>query len=62
MSDKDRKKKDGRNKDKKNKAMHDRENDRTLDSYAPQQGRAGSNLSDTQAGASDSNRSKDRQE
>jgi hypothetical protein len=62
MSDKDRQKKDGRNKDKKNKAMHDRENDRVQKAAAPQQGKDASNLTDTQAGAATSNRqSKTRQ-
>ncbi len=43
MSDKDRQKKDHQRTDKKNKAMHERENDRTLNAPA-NQARAQSNL------------------
>jgi hypothetical protein len=43
MSDKDRQKKDNQRKDKKNKAMHERENERTLGAPA-NQARAQSNL------------------
>lgn len=61
MSDKDRKKKDGRNKDKKNKAMHDRENDRVQTANSPQQAKDASNLTDSEAGAADSNRNTNQQ-
>jgi hypothetical protein len=62
MSDKERKKKDGRNKDKKNKAMHDRENDRKLTpGGAPQQAKDASNLTGSEAGAADSNRKTNQQ-
>ena len=56
MSDKERQKKDGRNKDKKNKAAREAENPRKLKSYAPQKATAGSNLSDSEPGAATSNR------
>jgi hypothetical protein len=51
MSEKKRQKKDGRNKDKKNKAMRESENDRQQTANAPQQARAQSNLTDTEPGA-----------
>ena len=46
MSDKDRKKKDHRRKDKKNKRMHERENPQTLGAAPRNQARAQSNLSE----------------
>lgn len=62
MSDKDRKKKDGQRKDKKNKAMHDRENDRVLTpGGAPQQAKDASNLTGSEPGAADSNRKTNQQ-
>ena len=51
MSEKKRQKKDGRNKDKKNKAMRESENDRQQTANAPQQARDQSNLTDTEPGA-----------
>jgi hypothetical protein len=51
MSEKKRQKKDGRNKDKKNKAMRESENDRKQTATAPQQARDQSNLTDTEPGA-----------
>lgn len=60
MSEKTRKKKDGRNKDKKNQAMHERENDRAQTASSPQQARDASNLTDTEAGAADANRHESR--
>ena len=62
MSEKKRQKKDGGNKDKKNQAMRERENDRVQNSSAPQQGRDASNLTDTEAGAADSNRRRTKQD
>jgi len=56
MSEKTRQKKDGRNKDKKNKAARERENDRAQTASVPQQARDASNLTDTEAGAADANR------
>jgi hypothetical protein len=56
MSDKERKKKDGRNKDKKTKAAREAENPRKQGAYAPQQVRDASNLSDREPGAATSNR------
>ena len=53
MSDKDRKKKDGRNKDKINKARKDSENPRKQTSDPAHQARAESNLTDTEPGAAD---------
>ena len=53
MSDKDRQKKDGERKDKKNQQMHERENEVVQDASAPQQARDASNLTDTQPGAHD---------
>lgn len=58
MSDKDRRKKDGRNKDKKNEAAREAENPRKEKAVAPQQGRDTSNFTDREAGAATSNRSK----
>ena len=51
MSEKQRQKKDGRNKDKKNKAMRESENDRQQTATSPQQARDQSNLTDTEPGA-----------
>jgi hypothetical protein len=51
MSEKKRQKKDGRNKDKKNKAMRESENDRQQTATSPQQARDQSNLTDTEPGA-----------
>ncbi len=56
MSEKKRQKKDGRNKDKKNQAMHERENERNQQAAAPQKARQASNLTDKEAGAADANR------
>ena len=56
MSEKTRQKKDGRNKDKKNQAMRERENERVQEATAPQQARDASNLTNTEAGAADANR------
>ena len=53
MSDKDRQKKDGERKDKKNHRMHERENEVVQQAVAPQQVRDVSNLTDTQPGAAD---------
>jgi hypothetical protein len=53
MSDKDRQKKDGERKDKKNRQMHERENEVVQGASAPQQARDASNLTDTQPGPSD---------
>jgi hypothetical protein len=53
MSDKDRAKKDHMRTDKKNKAMHDRENERTQRAEPRQQARDVSNLTDKQPGAAD---------
>ena len=51
MSDKDRQKKDGQRKDKKNQRMHERENEVVQQAVAPQQARDASNLTDKQPGA-----------
>ena len=51
MSDKDRQKKDGEGKEKKNQQMHERENEVVQQAVAPQQVRDASNLTDTQPGA-----------
>ena len=51
MSDKDRNKKDHTRTDKKNKAMHERENPRTQKAEPRHQARAESNLTDTEQGA-----------
>ncbi|HEX5709553.1 MAG TPA: hypothetical protein VFX96_19820 [Pyrinomonadaceae bacterium] len=56
MSDKERRKKDGRNKDKKTKAAREAENPRKQGAAAPQQARDASNLTDRHAGAATSNR------
>lgn len=62
MSEKKRQKKDGQDKNKKNQAARARENDRVQTASAPQQAKDASNLTDTEAGAADSNRrSKTRQ-
>jgi hypothetical protein len=53
MSDKDRQKKDGERKDKKNQQMHERENEVVQKASAPQQARDASNLTDTQPGPAD---------
>ena len=58
MSEKKRQKKDGERKDKKNKAMHDSENDREQRASAPQAARAVSNLTDTEPGPGDRARRK----
>jgi hypothetical protein len=50
MSDKDRAKKDHMRKDKKNKAMRERENPRLQRAEPPQQARDKSNLTDTEPG------------
>jgi len=52
MSDKDRQKKDGRDKNKKNQAMREaNKNKRVQKASVPQQAKAESNLTDTQPGA-----------
>ena len=53
MSDKDRQKKDGERKEKKNQRRHERENEVVQEATAPQQARDASNLTDTQPGAAD---------
>jgi len=53
MSDKDRQKKDGQRKDKKNKAMRERENEVVQETESPLQGRDQSNFTETQPGAAD---------
>ena len=54
MSDKDRQKKDGRDKNKKNQAMREaNKNQRLQTASAPQQAKAQSNLADTEPGAAD---------
>jgi hypothetical protein len=53
MSDKDRQKKDGGRKDKKNQRMRERENEVVQGANAPQQARDASNLTDKQPGAAD---------
>lgn len=53
MSEKKRQKKDGQRKDKKNKAMHDSENERRQQASPPQPARDASNLTDTEPGAGD---------
>lgn len=58
MSDKDRQKKDGRNKDKKNSSAREAENPRKEKASPAQQAKAASNLTDRFAGAATSNRSK----
>ncbi|HEV2707081.1 MAG TPA: hypothetical protein VGV59_14245 [Pyrinomonadaceae bacterium] len=61
MSEKTRKKKDGGNKDKKNQAMRERENERKQGTDSPLKGRDQSNFTETEAGAATSNRDNDRQ-
>ncbi len=56
MSDKERRKKDGQNKDKKNKAAREAENPRKQGAVAPQQAKDASNRTDREAGAATSNR------
>lgn len=56
MSEKTRRKKDGRNKDKKNQAARERESERAQTASAPQKARDVSNMTDTEAGAADANR------
>jgi hypothetical protein len=51
MSEKKRQKKDGRNKDKKNKAMRESENDRQQTTNSPLQAKDQSNLTETEPGA-----------
>lgn len=58
MSDKDRKKKDGRNKDKKNRAAREATNTREETAAAPQQAKDTSNFTDRAAGPATSNRKK----
>jgi hypothetical protein len=58
MSDKDRQKKDGERKDKKNRQMHERENEVVQKASAPQQARDASNLSDEQPGPRDTRETK----
>ena len=58
MSDKDRRKKDGRNKDKKNRAARVADNTRKEKAASPQQAKDTSNLTDRAAGAATSNRRK----
>ncbi|MDQ3687057.1 MAG: hypothetical protein M3430_15895 [Acidobacteriota bacterium] len=53
MSEKKRQKKDGLNKDKKNKAARDARNEREQRASSPQQVKAQSNLTDTEPGASE---------
>jgi hypothetical protein len=53
MSDKDRQKKDGERKDKKNQRMHERENEVVQETNSPLQGRDQSNFTETQPGAAD---------
>jgi hypothetical protein len=53
MSDKDRQKKDGERKDKKNQAMHERENEVVQGASPPMQVRDQSNRTETQPGAAD---------
>ncbi|MDT5296625.1 MAG: hypothetical protein QOJ76_3505 [Acidobacteriota bacterium] len=58
MSDKDRKKKDGERKDKKNQQMHERENEVVQEANPRQQARDASNLTDTQPGPRDTRETK----
>ncbi len=53
MSDKDRNKKDGQRKDKKNQARRESENDRVQEAQPRQQAKDASNLTDTQPGAAE---------
>ena len=50
MSDKDRQKKGGERKDKKNQQMHERENEVVQQAVAPQQTRDASNRTDSMPG------------
>ena len=50
MSDKDRQKKDGKRKDKKNQAMHEGRNPNQQGASAPNKARDQSNLTDKQPG------------
>ncbi len=56
MSEKKRQKKDGERKDKKNKQMHERENEMVQGASVPQQARDASNLTDRLPGPSDTRR------
>jgi hypothetical protein len=56
MSDKDRQKKDGERKDKKNQQRRKSENEIVQGASAPQQARDASNLTDKQPGAADKKR------
>ena len=56
MSDKDRQKKNHERTDKKNKAMHDRENPRAQTASPKHQAKDESNLTDTQPGAAETRR------
>jgi hypothetical protein len=58
MSDKDRKKKDGQDKNKKNRAAREAANTRKEKAASPQQAKDTSNLTDRAAGAATSNRRK----
>jgi hypothetical protein len=51
MSEKKRQKKDGQNKDKKNKAMRESENDRQQTTNSPLKSRDQSNMTETEPGA-----------
>ena len=53
MSDKDRQKKDGGRKDKKNQKMHERENEVVQEASPPMQVRDQSNRTDAQPGPAD---------
>jgi hypothetical protein len=53
MSEKTRQKKDGQRKDKKNKAMHERENEVVQEANSPLQVRDQSNRTDAQPGPAD---------
>ena len=53
MSDKDRQKKDGARKDKKNQKMHERENEVVQEANPPMQVRDQSNRTETQPGPAD---------
>ena len=53
MSDKDRQKKDGQRKDKKNQRMRERENEVVQETNSPLQARDQSNFTETQPGAAD---------
>ena len=53
MSDKDRNKKDGQRKDKKNQARRESENDRVQEAQPRQQAKDASNLTDTQPGGAE---------